>query len=154
MAVQDSARITVDVPPDRVYDAVAEVRRIARWSPECFAVWVWRRRAGRPARFIGFNRRGFFVWFTSCHVTTAVPGQEFAFDVTSFGLPVAQWGYRLVATPTGTEVTEYWVDRRNRGSYLLGRIFTGRVAARRPEANRDGMRATLERLKRELEAAA
>jgi len=35
---------------------------------------------------------------------------------------------------------------------LLGRIFTGRVASNRAEANRAGMRATLARLKDELEA--
>jgi hypothetical protein len=35
---------------------------------------------------------------------------------------------------------------------VLGRIFTGRVASNRAEANRAGMRATLARLKDELEA--
>jgi len=34
---------------------------------------------------------------------------------------------------------------------VLGRIFTGRVANDRPAANREGMRTTLARLKRELE---
>jgi hypothetical protein len=35
---------------------------------------------------------------------------------------------------------------------VLGRIFTGRVANHRAEANREGMRTTLARLKHELEA--
>ena len=35
---------------ERAYQAVADVRRMARWSPECFGVWVYRRREGsRPA---------------------------------------------------------------------------------------------------------
>ncbi|MGH8837163.1 MAG: hypothetical protein ACRDWG_19535 [Actinomycetes bacterium] len=54
----------------------------------------------------------------------------------------------------GTEVTEYWLDRRSRGAFVLGRIFTGRVAYDRPAANREGMRTTLARLKGELEGGA
>ena len=145
-------RMTVDVPAGEVYRAVSDVRRMARWSPECFAVWVFARRDGAPARFVGWNRRGAFVWFTTCRVVVAQPGAEFAFDVFTFGMPVARWGYRMAATPGGTEVTEYWVDRRGRGARTLGRVFTGRVANDRAGANRIGMRTTLERLKRELES--
>jgi hypothetical protein len=34
---------------------------------------------------------------------------------------------------------------------VLGRVFTGKAANHRPEVNRENMRATLARLKRELE---
>lgn len=147
-------RITVTASPEAAFAAVADVHRMAKWSPECFAVWVLRRRAGVPQRFVGFNRRGAYVWFTTCRVTVADPGREFAFDVTTFGLPVSRWGYRFAAAEGGTEVVEFWRDMRTRGSLRLGRIFTGRVALHRPEENRDGMRITLARLKRDLEAAA
>lgn len=142
--------VTVGASPEAVYSAVADVRAMARWSPECFATWVWSGRGGM-ARFVGFNRRGPFVWFTTCRVVTATPGEEFAFDVSTFGMPVSRWGYRLTATPEGTEVTEYWEDRRTRGSRLLGRIFTGKVTNDRPTANREGMRTTLNRLKAALD---
>jgi len=142
--------VTVGVPPAEVYRAVRDVRRMARYSPECFACWVWSRPGGR-ARFVGFNRRGPFLWFTTCRVVVAAADTEFAFDVATFGMPVARWGYRLAGVPGGTEVTEYWQDRRTRGSMTLGRIFTGRSAGNRPEINRAGMRSTLARLKRELE---
>ncbi|MEU4565263.1 SRPBCC family protein [Micromonospora sp. NPDC023956] len=145
-------RIIVAAPAQQVYAAVADVRRMARWSPECFAVWVTRRGGGRPDRFVGWNRRGPFLWFTTCRVVTATPGEEFAFEVTTFGQPVARWGYRFAATDGGTRVTEYWQDRRNGAAHLLGRVFTGRAANQRPVVNRDGMRKTLDRLKRELEA--
>ncbi|MGA8112226.1 MAG: SRPBCC family protein [Actinocatenispora sp.] len=148
-----SEQITITVPTHVAYGAVRDVRRMARWSPECFAAWVWSRRHGEPARFVGFNRRGFLVWFTTCRVVVAQPGVEFAFEVTTFGMPVSRWGYRLAAASGGTEVTEYWQDQRTRGANLLGRIFTGKVAADRPSVNRAGMRATLDRLKRELESA-
>jgi hypothetical protein len=72
--------------------------------------------------------------------------------VTTFGLPVARWGFRLAPAGAGTDVTQYWIDQRVRGSLLLGRVFTGKVAGARPDANREGMRVTLTRLKRELEA--
>lgn len=142
----------MSAPPERVYAAVAEVRRMARWSPECIGVWVLRRRPdGGPGTFVGFNRRGPFVWFTTCKVAVADPGREFAFDVSTFGLPVARWGYRFSpADGDRTEVLEYWEDRRTRGAMTLGRIFTGRSSAVRPDVNRDGMRVTLERLSREL----
>jgi hypothetical protein len=94
------------------------------------------------------------VWFTTCVVRVADPGREFAFDVSTFGMPVARWAYRFVATENGgTEVTELWRDRRVAGSTLLGLVFTGaRTTRKRPEVNRDGMRTTLLRLKAELEA--
>jgi uncharacterized protein YndB with AHSA1/START domain len=152
MAEAGEEQITVSAPPDAVYAAISDVRRIARWSPECFAVWVWRRRGSQPARFIGWNRRGAYVWFTSCRVVTADPGREFTFDVSTFGQPVARWGYRLTPTEGGTLVTEYWQDHRNRVANTLGRVFTGSAAKRRPEVNREGMRQTLNRLKGELES--
>jgi hypothetical protein len=151
MTADIEERITVEVPPERAYRAVADVRRMAKWSPECFAVWVYRRREGTPTRFVGFNRRRGYVWFTTCRVVIADPEREFTFDVSTFGQPVARWGYRFAPTGDGTEVTEFWVDRRSRGAYRLGRIFTGKSVEVRPEVNRDGMRRTLQRLKAELE---
>jgi hypothetical protein len=147
-----SEEIDIMVSPGTAFDAVAALR-FARWSPECFAVWVWRRdRDGRPARFVGWNRRGPFVWFTTCTVVAAQPDEEFSFDVTTFGMPVARWTYRFASMPGGgARVTEEWTDRRGRGAWTLGRIFTGRSTLHRPEVNREGMRATLQRLKRELE---
>jgi len=147
-----SENIDIAVSAQTAFDAVAALR-FARWSPECFAVWVWRRdRDGHPARFVGWNRRGPFVWFTTCTVATSTPGEEFSFDVTTFGMPVARWTYRFAELPGGgARVTEQWTDRRVRGAWILGRVFTGRSVNDRPSVNRDGMRATLARLKRELE---
>src|SRR5487761_453613 len=145
--------VTVGAAPEEVYQAVSDVRRMARWSPECFAALVWSRR-GVPPRFVGFNRRGPWLWFTTCRVVTAEPAREFAFDVTTFGMPVSRWSYQFAPAPGGTQVTERWLDQRARGAHILGRVFTGKVANSRPEANRAGMRTTLERLKRELESPA
>ncbi|WP_189925859.1 SRPBCC family protein [Kitasatospora xanthocidica] len=138
--------LEMPVPPDVVYAAVADVRRMKEWSPE--VIWTWRR--GR--RFTGFNRRGGWVWFTGCRIVIADPGREFAFDVTGFGLPIARWGYRMAPTAEGTLVTEYWHDHRRHGwrrriAETLGLLCTGTPAALRAERNRDGMRVTLGRLR-------
>ncbi|MCP9944753.1 SRPBCC family protein [Streptomyces somaliensis] len=149
--------VFIRAAPERVYAAVADVRSMGRWSPECVAV------RGVPhgpvpvgARFIGFNRKGPFVWFTGCRVTSAEPGAVFAFRVSTFGLPVALWGYRFAPEEDGTRVTEYWRDLRTgrRGGFtgLLGRVFTGTRPDRRHLANLVGMRATLGRLKQALES--
>ena len=145
--------IEVAVPAAEAFDVVANVHRMARRSPECFATWVLRKRNGMPTRFIGWNRNGFHVWFSSCHVRVADPGREFAFDVYALGFPVARWGYRFKPTAGGTEVTEYWFDKRGTGAHMLGRIFIGKaIDDRRVEVNRDGMRESLRRLKAELES--
>ena len=155
VAEQVSEQVDIAVSAQTAFDAVAELRFV-RWSPECFAVWVLRRdRDGRPAKFVGWNRRRGYVWFTTCTVVTATPGEEFSFEVTTFGMPVARWTYRFAPVHTGgATVTEQWTDRRVRGAWILGRIFTGSATKTRPEVNREGMRATLARLKDELEAEA
>ena len=94
------------------------------------------------------------VWFSSCHVRAADPGREFAFDVFALGFPVARWGYRFTPTAGGTEVTEFWIDKRTTGAHVLGLIFIGKASKStiREEINREGMRQSLRRLKSEREA--
>ena len=149
--------VFIEAAPEQAYAAVADVRSMGRWSPECRAVrGVPPGPVGVGARFLGFNRKGAFVWFTSCRVTGAEPGEVFAFRVSTFGLPVALWGYRFAAEAGGVRVTEFWQDlrtgRRGALAALLGRLFTGTRPDRRHLANRAGMRATLGRLKQALES--
>jgi hypothetical protein len=150
MTTEVSERVTVAASPDAVYALIADPKRMAQLSPECVAVWVTRRSEGRADRFVGWNRRGPYLWFTTCRVVTAATGREYAFDVTTFGQPVSRWGYRFAEVDGGTEVTEFWEDRRNGFSRGLGRVFTGRVAHNRSEANRAGMRTTLARLQQQF----
>ncbi|MFC4910513.1 SRPBCC family protein [Actinomadura gamaensis] len=92
--VEESVRVAAS--PDEVYAAVADPRRMREWSPELFAVWVrGGGEIGEGTRFVGFNRLGWRIWFTNCEVTAAIPGRAFAFRVSSFGMPVALWGYRV-----------------------------------------------------------
>lgn len=146
--------VLVGAAPSLVYEAVADPKRMTEWSPELFAVLGRGLKGGAEegATFTGFNRRGWRVWFTHCEVTAALPGQVFAFRVSSFRVPVALWGYRLEEVPGGTRLTEYWQDLRRdaRGVgfiEVLGKVFTGVRAENRAGVNREGMRATLERIK-------
>ncbi|TDD76723.1 SRPBCC family protein [Actinomadura rubrisoli] len=153
--------VAVEAGPRAVYAAVADPRRMREWSPEVFAAWVRGRAIVPGTRFVGFNRLGWRVWFTTCQVTVAVPGEAFAFRVSSFGMPVALWGYRIEDIGGGdgaprTRLTEYWEDLRrdNRGAAfvsLLGKLFTGVPADGRAAVNRRGMRATLDRVRSGVE---
>ncbi|GAA2623913.1 SRPBCC family protein [Actinomadura fulvescens] len=150
--------VAIKAEPAAVYGAIADLRRMGEWSPETFAVWVRGRSIETGTRFVGFNRIGWRLWFTTGEVSAAVPGEVFAFRVASFGMPVALWGYRIEGIGDGsTRLTEYWEDLRrdSRGAgfvSLLGKVFTGVPAERRAQVNRVGMRATLERLKAALES--
>src|SRR5207253_1483118 len=136
--------IRIEASPERVYAAVADPRAMTAWSPELFAVWMRGAPAAEGTRFTGFNRRGPFVWFTGCEVTSVVPQQAFAYRVSSFRMPVALWGFRLEPVPGGTRLTQYWQDlRRDHRAAgfvsLLGRVFTGVRAQDRAGLNRAGM---------------
>ncbi|GAB7106842.1 hypothetical protein JCM4814A_51560 [Streptomyces phaeofaciens JCM 4814] len=150
--------LVVDAPQAIVYRLVSDLRNMGRWSPECRSVWVLRPPARTGTRFIGFNRRGLFVWPTFGRVVQAGPNSEFVFDVGIFGLPIARWGYRFEPEGSGTRVTEFWEDLRTNGyrgraADLLGTVFAGTNPARRVALNRAGMRTTLERIARTATAA-
>jgi Polyketide cyclase / dehydrase and lipid transport len=150
--------VVVAAPPDRVYETVSDLKRMGEWSPETFAVWTRDRPARLGTTFVGWNRIGWRLWFTNCRVTAAEPGRVFAFRVTSFRMPGSVWGYRFEDIGNGsTRLTEYWEDlRRDSRSApvisALGRIFTGVKAGDRAGMNREGMRATLARIKAALES--
>jgi polyketide cyclase/dehydrase/lipid transport protein len=151
--------VVVAAPPERVYETVADLRRMSDWSPETFAIWMRGGAAEPGTKFVGWNRISWRIWFTNGRVTAAEPGRVFAFRVSSFGVPVALWGYRVEDIGEGsTRLTEYWEDLRRdgRGARIIsvvGRIVTGPSAADRAVHNRAGMRATLERIRTAVEKA-
>jgi hypothetical protein len=48
------ARLHIDVPPERLYDVVTDVRRMGEWSPECVAC-DWLEGATGPASVRAFG---------------------------------------------------------------------------------------------------
>jgi hypothetical protein len=147
MATATHGTISLDIAasPAIVYELVADVTRIGERSPECYhAAWLGGATAAVVgARFRGRNRIGPIKWTTTCMVTTAEPGLEFAFSVIGRnGREQTRWRYAIEATQAGCRVTE---------SYrFLWCPFPARVAELpfpRDRQLRRGMRRTLEAIK-------
>jgi len=144
--------IDISAPREQVWAMVSDVTRIGEWSPEAVA-GEWLDGATGPAvgaRFKGRSkRRG--SWSTTCTVTAATPGREFAFSV---GKGETTWRYDLSPVDGGSRVTESFEIVKVPGP--IGRwstkLGTG-VAWEDREADLVlGMRETLRRLKAAAEA--
>lgn len=149
----DSASLRIGAPAEQIYGIVSDITRMGRLSPECTG-GRWLGKVQGPAvgaRFVGFNKRGRFRWFTTNEVVTAEPGREFAFETKQSG---TRWRYRLEPDGDGTVVTESrepWRDRPL-AARLTSRLFLGGVEEHEDEV-RAGLVATLERLKAVAEGA-
>ncbi len=143
----DEVSLRIDAPPERIYAIVTDIAQMGRLSPECTG-GKWLDGATGPAvggRFKGSNKRGIARWSTTNEVVAATSRQEFSFETQQSG---TRWTYRLQADAGGTVVTESRAAFKERP--LLARLFSklalGGVDEHDDEM-RDGMRATLERLK-------
>jgi hypothetical protein len=153
-----SVRRRVAASPEQVYEAVCDLERMASWSDEYIGSWrFWRGEPRRGVRFVGWNRNGWRLWCTTCHVVVADRPTQFAFESGFLGLPIARWSYQIFAVPDdASEVVENWDDLRGAGSLgsftrWLGRVFTGTTPEQRVRRNETGMQSTLQRLAAELE---
>ena len=151
-ATKGTAAIDVDAPANVVYDLVTDVTRIGQRSPECYrAEWLDGADAAAPgARFRGSNRLGPIRWTTTCIVTTAEPGCEFAFDVVGGnGRVQTRWRYLIERTDAGCRLTEsyefVWCPLAARAAEL---------PFPRDRQLRRGIRRTIEAIKSEAEQPA
>ena len=127
MSATVTRSVDIDAPAEHVWKIVSDLPGMGSLSPEnTGGSWA---DGGGPvlgAVFRGTNAQGSRTWSTRSRVVRCEPGRAFAFDVSSVGLPVAQWSYELAATPAGgCRVTETWQDRRGRLVGLAGRLLTG-----------------------------
>ncbi|MFN8052278.1 MAG: SRPBCC family protein [Acidimicrobiales bacterium] len=155
-AVDDEVSIVIDAPADRLYDIVSDVSKMGRLSPECTG-GKWLGGAKGPsvdARFKGRNRRGPVMWSTTNTVVAANRGREFAFETKQSG---TRWRYRFEPVGDGdnrTVVTESREPWRSRPmvARVFSVLFLGGIKDH-DEEMREGMRASLERLKSVAESA-
>jgi hypothetical protein len=141
---------TMSARPEAVYALIADVTRMAEWSPESAgAAWLTGQPGTVGATFRGDNRRPWVQWSTTCTVIAADPGRRFAFSVESVGRPVATWEYELAPCPEGCLVTERTTDQRP-PLYKLASFVTLGIG-RRSSRNRWTMRQTLAALARAAE---
>jgi uncharacterized protein YndB with AHSA1/START domain len=100
--------VTIDASAEEVYDLLAEVSAMGRWSPVCTGGEY---DADDRTWFTGDNAIGDFTWQTRCQVVAAERGREFAF--VNHGIDgehaLVRWGFALSPTGSGgTEVTQTW----------------------------------------------
>lgn len=144
--------VHMKAPVSEVWALVSDVTRIGEFSPETFEA-QWTHGATGPAagaRFKGHVKRNGVgpTYWTPCTVTKAVENEVFEFSVGLDANPINTWGYRMAAENGGTRVTEYF--RLTPAWYIRGYwLLLGRLRSR---TNERGMRTTLERMKKVVEA--
>ena len=151
--VMPSTTVYIEAPAERVWALVTDVTRVGEWSPETVrAEWLdGARGPAVGARFRGHNkRRG--SWSTTCTVTAAEQGREFAFSV---GKDETRWRYQFAPESGGCAVTESFEIVRTPGAVgrFLTKIGTGVPWSEREADLVRGMEETLRRLKAVAEVA-
>jgi hypothetical protein len=146
--------IHIEAPAEKLYEMVSDVTRMGEWSPENLGGdWIdGATAAAVGVRFKGRNKRK-QRWTTTCRITAADPGREFAFEV---GGGDTVWRYRFEPDGSGTKVTESYEIVKPPGAFMrfLTKIGTGVSWADRPAQLQESMDQTLERLKAVAEAPA
>lgn len=150
----DTASIDIAASPEAIYDLVADVTNMGRWSPECTrCAWLDGATEAAPGvRFKGWNetKAGPFPvkWSTTSTIKVADRGRELSFGTKDSG---ATWTYRFEAGPDGTTtVTE---TRTDGAKPFIAKAFAAIVGnAKRDRTLQEGMRQTLQRLKDAAEA--
>ena len=133
---------------------IADVTRMGEWSPICKECW-WDEGAGPRvgAMFTGRNELAERTWETRSEIVSAERGHRIAWVVAQPPTRT-RWGYSFVAVEGGTEVTETW-ELPAEGAAFFEQMFGAeapREIAKRGDAARDGITATLAALKRTAEA--
>ena len=149
--MRDEVSIHIEAPSERVYDLVSDITRMGEWSPECHKA-EWLDGASGPAEgatFKGHNKKGWVRWSNTSTVTSADRPREFAFSTGA-----TQWGYRLADDGSGgTKVTE-WFEELTVPGPVRALIYRLSVGGDRDRQLREGMQATLARLKAAAEGEA
>jgi uncharacterized protein YndB with AHSA1/START domain len=147
-----SAEVWVDAPARRVWEVLTDVDRMPAWSPELVRTVPLGRRGLRPgSQFLGVNRRGPVVWPTRNRVVAVEPERLLVWDTLSSG---ARWVYELHPDGERTRVAQ---RRPVTGHLTLGsRVFATALlggAASHADELEDGMRETLQALKKDVESS-
>lgn len=98
---------TVDAPPERVWDLLAEVTHVPSWSPECVRT-EWIEPDDGPkvgARFVGVNRNEIMEWQVTCQVVECERPHRFGWvvldDAEEPDRPSSRWHIELEPVPGG-----------------------------------------------------
>lgn len=143
--------VEVDAAPAKVWSLVADLPRMASWSPQVMKTFVRGGPVQLGTRTINVNRSGLFVWPTQGKVVRFEPHSEIAVRIKdnrtiwSFTLaPTEAGGTRLTQrreTPDGISDISLKLTKAVLGGQ---ESFTAQL--------REGMRETLARIRAEAEA--
>lgn len=147
-----AASVHIDAPPTRVWEAIADVRRMSEWSPQ---VESTRLRSGFDsvalgAQFSSRNVRGDFAWITRGEIVRFDPPTTFAFRILE---NLAVWSLTLEPDGDGTLVTQRREapDGLTEASHAAIEQYLGGAETFTAEM-RAGMRETLDRIRAAVEA--
>lgn len=150
--MHDSVTVHMAAPADDIWELVSDITNTGKFSPETFEA-EWLDGATGPevgARFRGHVRRNGRgpVYWTNCKIIACDPGREFAFEVEGpGGKPVNTWRYQFTPSGEGTDVTESF----QLADALPLRLYWKVAGKARGRTNVNGMRSTLERIKKVAE---
>jgi len=145
------AATEIDAPPAEVWALVADLRNMARWSPQCVKTFV--RGGGEIAHGTGtinINRRGLLFWPTQAKVVRFTPEKEIAFRIKENW---TIWSYSLEPTATGAT----WLTGRREApqgiSPISVRLTTSVLGGLDSFSTElaDGIRQTLAKIKADAE---
>ena len=104
--------IEVKASPEAVYDLVADISNMGRFSPETYACeWIGSTGPSVGAKFKAKNKFKLMRWSNTCEVITAERGKEFAFRRPGPDTSTT-WRYTFESVDDGTRVTESWHQER------------------------------------------
>jgi uncharacterized protein YndB with AHSA1/START domain len=146
--MRGGASIDIQATPERVYDLLAEVTNMGRWSPECHRCeWLDGSTAATAgARFRGHNRSGLIRWSNVSEIVEAERGRVLAWVMGGPEKRYSEWRYTFEPTERGVRVSETFRSLRHTLLGRLGGLPLGgeRRSERRLQA---GVEQTLERLR-------
>jgi hypothetical protein len=148
--MRGEANAFIEAPPGQVWGLLADVTRMADWSPECIRC-QWLDGATGPSvgvRFRGWNRLPFVgTWTSVSTIVRCVAGAELSWAVGRDPAdPNTCWEYLLTPCGSGTNVVERYEMRREPPIVRLYYRLVGR-----PRRLERAMDETLRRLKEAAE---
>ena len=144
------ASVHIDASPARVWEIVADQRRMNEFSPETYRQKFFGDEIGQGTVSINLNKRKGFFWPSASRITEFEPERRLAFYV--YG-PADTWSYDLEPNDNGTLVTERRELKNGKRSILskvTARFALGGIDSHDVEL-KAGMETTLSRIKAEAE---
>lgn len=146
--MRGTSSIEIRATPERVYDLLADITQMGRWSPECQRCeWIDGSSAAVVgARFRGHNRSGLIRWSNVSEIVEADRGSVLAWVMGGHEKRYSEWRYTFEPTSDGVRVTESFQSLRHTLAGRLGGLPLG--GQRRSERRlQRGVEQTLRRLR-------